>query len=234
MADSKKLSLDLGGILGSAVNDQVKAQVAGAVMGVIQQLLADLFAKLFAPKTVPSGPPPGTKPIVPSTDDEDDDGPTPFPPAPTGRVWSGLRLSLKGVKRDGGHINHENIKSGSDPAVAGDVLNFDLDPLDQFGNEIGPGSPELSQLLFDPEVPYDPGASNDGQEGRMRIQYAMGNFDFAVNGTRKQYGCAPNVKVDRDLRNVDDNLVFSAFATNAQGKAFQSNVVRVKVKDTRK
>lgn len=229
--------LDLGGALGGILNDQIKQQIAGVVMGAISQLISNLIAQLFA-RSAPAAPvDPPLIPVKPTPDEHADSGPTPFPPAPvtpTGRVWSGMKLSLKGVKRDGKHINHEKIKQGLDPAVPADVLNFDIDPLDQFGVEIGPGSPELTQLLLDPENPYDPSAPNDGLEGRMRIQYAMGNFDFAVNGTRWQYGCSPNVKVDPNLRNVEKNLVFSAFATNAQGKAFQSNVVRVNVKDTRK
>lgn len=215
--------------LNDLLNDQIKQQIAGFVMGAVSKFISDLIAKLFSNK--PSTPDPPLKPVIPSPGDGDEDTPV---PQPTGRIFSGLRLSLKGVKRDGGHIDHEKIKNGEDPAVAGDVLNFDIDPLDQFGNEITPGSPELKQLLFDPENPYDPSTPNDGQESRMRIQYAMGNFSFAINGTRWQYGCNPNVKVPRDLKNVDQNLVFSAFAANAQNKSFASNAVRVRIKDTRK
>lgn len=225
MAD-KKASIG-SDILGALLTEQVKQQLAGAAMSAVGKFLESLLAKLFSrkDKTVdsPTSPvlPPGSKPVVPTQDDDD-----------TTRIFSGLRLSIKGIKRDGGHVSDDVlnvIKSLSDPAVPVDVVNLDLDPLDQFGSEIGPGSPELSQLLVDPQNPYDPEAPNDGQESRMRIQYAVGGGDFAINGTRKQYACAANLKVGRDFKG-ETIAVVSAFATNAQGKTFTSNAIRVRVK----
>lgn len=222
-------------LLGNVLSDAVKQQAAGVIMGMVSKFLEGLLSKLFAGKTSNSDEPtlpPGSKPVVPSPDDDED------VPVPSGRIWNGLKLSIKNVKREGVHVHGsvlEAIKlSGGgpnqgDPAVPGDVVNLDLDPLDQAGNEIGPGSPELSQLLVDPQNPYDPAAPNDGSEPRMRIQYAVGGGDFAINGTRWQYACAGNFKVHRNFKG-ETIAVVSAFGRNAQGKMITSNAVRFRVK----
>lgn len=161
-----------------------------------------------------------------------DENPVSKPTSPNDelRVWSGMRLSLKGVKRDGKHVGGDvlrAIKSLDDPVVAGDVVNFDIDPLDQFDNEIGPGSPELEQLLYD-AAGYDPD-NNQGGEENHRIGYQIHGGNFAVNGTYRQYGCGPNVKIPREFKG-ELTATLSAFATTAQAKHFVSNGVAFRVK----
>lgn len=236
MAEVKKSVVD--GLL----TDAVKQQAAGVIMGLLGKFLESLLSKLLGKTTTTDEPtaPPVKPPVV---DDEDvDTGPVPPPDTGSKRLWSGLKLSIKNVKRGGTHVHGdvlEQIKlsgtgpNAGDPAIPGDVINLDLDPLDQAGNEIGPGSPELGQLLLDPENPYDPAGPNDGLEARMRIQYAVGGGDFAVNGTRWQYACAGNVKIHKDYRG-ETIAVVSAFGKNAQGRMITSNAVRFRVKGTGK
>ena len=233
---NKSLAGDLLG--GIAKNPQVQQQIAGAIMGAVGKFLAGLLARLSG------GGDKKPRPV------EDDDIPArdgtvvPLPgapdvpkPAPSGRIWSGLRLRLKGVKRDvdgpngpapAFHIPDselEKVKDLSDPLDDGDVANLTVDPLDQFGNEIKTGSPELEQLLIDPAK--GTGAADSGDN--HRLLYAVGGGPFEINGTNRNYGCDPNLKVPRGFKG-EATAVVSVFATTREGKVLTSNALRLRAK----
>lgn len=222
MAESNKNLA--GDIFGGLIRDPgVQQKLAGVMMGGLAKLLAKLFGGGGGDKPKPSKPniPEGSVVVTPVGGGEDID-------ETTGRIWSGLHLSVKGVKRNGVHVpagELDKVKDLSDPVDDGDVVNLDVDPLDQFGVEIGPGSPELDQLLLDPSK----GTGKDDSGDNHRLHYAVGGGDFEINGTNRNYGCGPNLKIPRGFKG-EATAVVSVFGTTPAGKTITSNAIRVRVK----
>lgn len=212
-----------GDLIGGIAKDPATQQlIAGLVMGAISKLLEDLLKRLL------SGGLPGTSP-VPTPVPTPTQTPVPTPtPVPDGRVISGLLLKVKGVKRNGVHIppgELEKVKDLSDPLDDGDVLNLDVTPLDQFGEPILTGQPENEQLLVNPALGTDQDDSGDNH----RLQYAVGGGDFEVNGTWRNYGCGPNLKVPRGFKG-EATAVVSVYMTSREGKLITSNAIRARIK----
>jgi hypothetical protein len=162
--------------------------------------------------------------------------PTPVTPAPVApvndysHVPSGLSLRFKGLKRNGAHISDAElkaIKDGSDPVnVDGDVLNFDINPLDAHGEVIEKDTAPLAGLLVDPalgtylnvgdEVTSTDKKWPDGFNNH-RIAYTIeGPAD--LGGEYRNYGCGPNLNPT-----APGDIYITAHMTRADGIGVISN-----------
>jgi len=168
-------------------------------------------------------------------------GPPPPSPRTWGQVVTSLQLKLKGVKRNGEHVSNEelkNIQSGADPTGPGDVVNFDLSPFDQAGQEIGPMGDQpytdLDQLLKEatygtytsPDPPTTTGVAWPEGVSNHRVDYTLtrnGAASVNITGEYRNYGCGPNVKVEADTDEGDFTL--QCYVNLADGRRIQSNTV---------
>lgn len=159
--------------------------------------------------------------------------PTPVPaPAPNdySHIPSGLSLRLKGVKRNGVHISDAEVKAVRDGSafvnVDGDVINFDINPLDAHGEVIEKDTPPLAGLLVDPALgTYLNVGDSTTSTGKVwpagfnnhRIGYTIeGPAD--VGGEYRNYGCGPNLNPT-----APGDIFVTAHMTRADGIGVVSN-----------
>jgi hypothetical protein len=151
-------------------------------------------------------------------------GPGAINPPQNLRKVTALRASLFFIERNKvapfGIIpkrDFDRVKSDEGPSFFHDRVHLDVDPLDSDGVEIGPGSPDLIQMVAPDgsnkltyEVSYD-----DGDQGPVQIHSFGDNF-----------GCTPVLKVDRGANDGGEHYVsFRAVLGDVK-----SNVVRYRVK----
>jgi len=159
-----------------------------------------------------------------------------------------IDLKLKGVKREGEHIDNQGLKNlldGSDPLNAGDVVNFDCSPFDQNNQEIGPFGDQpytdLDQFLLDPRLGTYTSADADAvtttgarwPEGKTnhRTQYHLsrgGSANVNITGEYRDYGLPFNVKVEHDSGEGDFSIQEVAYLPD--GRTLTSNVISLRVK----
>lgn len=213
---------DVGGLLAWFLQHQ--GEIGGAI-GKIKDLLHIGKDKTpTAPATTPA-------PVVVQP------SPATPPSNPYATIPGGLFLKLKGVKRQGEHVDIGGVKSGADPVNLNDVINFDLDPLDAHGEEIEPdprsvpyqpNTYPLDGLLVDPALgTYLNVGDATTSTGKVwpagfnnhRIGYTIeGGADLA--GEYRNYGCGPNLKVKQE-----GDIYLTAHMTRGDGQAVVSNRV---------
>lgn len=115
-----------------------------------QQIIA-LIKSWFKKKNTPDVPPP----VVVVTPGVEEPKPEPKPQTnPYASIPAKLELKIKGVKRNGKHLQPNEVKAVrdlSDPVnVDGDIVNLDCSPFDAHGEKLEMGSIALEGLLKDP------------------------------------------------------------------------------------
>lgn len=196
----------------------------GGLIAWLLQHQADIGSTINKLKDIFKGKPKPTPTPAPTPT------PTPVPINDYSHIPSGLFLKLKGVKRDGTHIDNAalaRIKDGSDPVnVDGDVINFDIDPLDAHGEEIEPNTAPLAGLLVDPSLgtylnvgdeTTSTGKSWPAGFNNHRIGYTIeGPAD--LGGEYRNYGCGPNLNPT-----ADGVIYLTAHMTRGDGVGVVSN-----------
>lgn len=179
----------------------------------------------------PAPPAPVSVPVTPTTP------PVIVPPASDNyaSIPSGLFAKLKGLKRDNGHIDIGRFKALEDPAIPGDVINFDIDPLDAHGEEIETDTPPLVGLLKDPAYGTYKNVGDEFTTTGKRwedkapgynnhlLEYTLeGGRGLDLVGEYRNYGCGINLKVPRDW--VGDTLIYlTPHMTRRDGKSVVGN-----------
>ena len=173
-----------------------------------------LFKKKVAP--VEPGPPapavPGPVVVFPPAD--------PNPQAASGGPRLVTGLSAKGYwigQRDNPFTRDQflRVMSQEDPLPADGhtKLHLDIDPTDAKGVEIGPGSPELSQLVRadgHPAIVHH--VTLDGTDALADDRVLLGSVD-------DDFGCTPSIKPARSVRDGKDHTLvyWATFAPETLG-----------------
>lgn len=166
------------------------------------------------------GEPVALPPVLPA-----DEGPAlpkvPQPPPVEKRVVSGLRLKYFFFEEEGqikSKPEFDAILSGSDALNARkSKIHVDIDPLDAKGEEIGPGSPELAQLLK--------------PNGETKLQYRFKGSAPAptTHQWHRDFGCTPVFKNHFDA--FEDNVEYDFSVQAFTEDGLESNwapVIRIK------
>lgn len=137
-------------------------------------------------------------------------GPLPYP----GRIVSKLEARAYWIGRNDNPLDHkqfDQVISKGDPITADGhtKLHVDVSPFDQDGVEIGPGSPELNQLMRSdghPAIVHH--CTLDGNE-------ALANGLVAIGSVDDDYGCTPSLKPAAEVRDGKDHeMVYWATLSN--------------------
>lgn len=114
----------------------------------------------------------------------------------------------------------KRIMSGENPlpGQGHTKVHLDIDPLDQDGNEIGPGDPNLAQMV------------NPDGSFKMSYSWSLGGASGAdapvtVHQWQRDFGCTPTFKIHQVEDNKDLELVLTA---EYEGLSESFTVPRVK------
>ncbi len=198
----------------TAETGQVQSLLAGFDLGeviknpLVFKFLIDTINKIIGRITAP-------KPIDPPWT-EGPNGPVVIPPPPPPpeeppvkeRLITSLRAKFYHISRKNRDISKaefDAIVSRNSPLQAGDRVHLDCTPYDQFGIEVGPGSPELEQLVNRQVV--------NGQEVatlRLRWLQPMDGIGEITN-EYDDYGMTPVYKVPKSAK-VGEQYELGSFA----------------------
>ncbi len=220
-----------GTIEGAAKFYKQNRDILDWVFGLLKGVLGKKKKQQEEPQVSPGGtaPAPSLPPVVVAT-------PPPLPtvtPSFPQRAVHGLRLDPYWIGQNDNPFNKAHfdaVVSGDDPLPADGhtKLHMDLDPLDQQGSEIRPGSPELAELVNAEGIPQIQWKCLvDGRDG-----YAAGvNLGSITPDENDPYGCTPSFKPTKGMRDGKDHYaeVWAEFASKTAGR-LESNHFKFRIK----